>query len=200
MNENLQERELKERIELIETMLAEGRHSTESWGWVFVLWGVAYYVAIAWSASGWNSNLAWPVTMVASGLVTGALAGRNAQGRPLTGMVRAISSIWRVTGISLFVVMLSLGYSGRLDVHTSLAMAGAMLAVANGASSMILRWRMQLVCALVWLGAAEVGCFGTGRQGLIAFLVANFFCQIVFGIYLMITESRRQHVHGESHA
>jgi hypothetical protein len=102
-------------------------------------------------------------------------------------------------GTCLFVVMISLGFAGRLDNHVSLAIAGSMLAVANGASSLILRWKMQFACALAWLGAAEVGCFGTGRQGLIAFLAAVFFCQIVFGIYAMISESRRS-VGGEARA
>ncbi len=52
MTVNAEELELKDRLNLIETMIAEGRRTTESWGWVFVLWGVAYYVAIAWSAWG----------------------------------------------------------------------------------------------------------------------------------------------------
>ena len=47
MNSNPEELELKDRLNLIETMIAEGRRTTESWGWTFVLWGVAYYVAMA---------------------------------------------------------------------------------------------------------------------------------------------------------
>ena len=46
------ELELKDRLKLIESMMAEGRRSTESWGWSFVLWGVAYYVATAWATWG----------------------------------------------------------------------------------------------------------------------------------------------------
>jgi hypothetical protein len=41
--------ELTERLELIESMIAEGRRSTAKWAWTIVLWGVAFYVAIAWS-------------------------------------------------------------------------------------------------------------------------------------------------------
>ena len=52
MTEKMPEQELKDRLNLIETMIAEGRRKTESWGWTFVLWGVAYYVAIAWSSCG----------------------------------------------------------------------------------------------------------------------------------------------------
>ena len=38
---NPQQQDLNDRLTLIETMIAEGRRSTESWGWTFVLWGVA---------------------------------------------------------------------------------------------------------------------------------------------------------------
>jgi hypothetical protein len=37
-------------------------------------------------------------------------------------------------------------------------------------------------------------CFGQGNALNIAFLAALFFCQIVFGIYAMICESRRRRI------
>ena len=49
MGGNISEQEVKDRLTLIESMIAEGRRDTESWGWTFVLWGVAFYVAMAWS-------------------------------------------------------------------------------------------------------------------------------------------------------
>lgn len=199
MTSNLENRELKERLDLIESMIAEGRQATGNWGWVFILWGVAYYVAIAWASSGWNPVAAWPVTMIAAGVVTGLVKRRGTRNPPRTGSRGAIGSIWMVVGSLLLVLMMSLGFSGRLDSHISLAVVGTMLAVANGASSVILKWKMQFACALVWLGAAEVGCFGTATQGLVMFLAATFFCQIIFGIYVMMTESRRR-VRGAAHA
>ena len=39
MTGNAEEMELKDRLSLIETMIAEGRRTTESWGWTFVLLG-----------------------------------------------------------------------------------------------------------------------------------------------------------------
>ena len=69
MIENSEELDLKDRLSLIESMIAEGRRTTQSWGWTFVLWGVAYYIAIGWSAIG-NAQLAWPVTMIGSVKVT----------------------------------------------------------------------------------------------------------------------------------
>lgn len=200
MTQEMDNGELRERLDLMESMIAEGRQATCNWGWAFLLWGVAYYVAVGWSWSGWYAMAAWPVTMIVTGVACGVLAGRRRKGRPWTGITRAISSAWWVMGVCLLTVMLSLAYSGRLNSHISVAIVGAMLAVPNGVSSLVLKWKMQFVCALVWLGVAEVGCFGSEMQGLIAFLAATFFCQIVFGAYAMIMESRRGQVRGEAHA
>ena len=199
MTHDIENRELRERLDLMESMIAEGRKMTGNWGWAFILWGLAYYLAFAWSLLGWNTAFAWPVTMVAAGVITGILSSRMSRARPRTGVVRAISSIWLVMGVLLFVLMMSLAFSGRLDNHISLSVVGTMLAVANGASSLILKWKMQFACALAWLAAAEVACFGSDTQQLIAFLTATFFCQIAFGIYAMISESRHR-LHGEVHA
>ncbi len=65
MNTNSDELELKDRLSLIETMIAEGRRTTESWGWTFVLWGASLLRGHFWAALG-HSYLAWPVTMTAT--------------------------------------------------------------------------------------------------------------------------------------
>jgi hypothetical protein len=195
---NLEEQELKDRLKLIENMIAEGRRTTESWGWTFVLWGVAYYVAIAWSTFS-NSSVAWPVTMVATSILTVVLASRRARKHPETTLGRAMLAIWAGMGISTFVVMLSLGISGRLDLHVALAIVGAMLGAANASSGILLKWKMQFASALVWLAAASASCFLSEIQAGVLFVVAIFFCQIVFGIYGMIAESRGRS-RGISHA
>ncbi len=187
--EHLEGQELKDRVDLIEIMIAEGRSTTGRWGWSFVLWGIAYFVAFAWSYFG-RSNAAWPVTMIVAGVLTGVLAARRRRNRPHTAIGRAIGSIWMAMGISLFLVIFSLAYSGRLDNHSSLAIVGMALGMVNLASSIILKWKMQFACALVWLGVAEVACFGSVDECLIAFLAGTFFCQIVFGIYAMVSEAR----------
>ena len=99
MNTNAEELDLKDRLKLIESMIAEGRRTTESWGWTFVLWGVAYYVAIAWATWG-QPAIAWPVTMIAASLLTGVLAARNAGKGPGTTIGRAMMAIWLAMGIS----------------------------------------------------------------------------------------------------
>ncbi|MGA3046215.1 MAG: hypothetical protein ABSD67_06305 [Terracidiphilus sp.] len=198
MADQVTEQELKDRLRLIESMIAEGRRTTESWGWTFVLWGVAYYVAIAWATYG-HSSIAWPVTMIAASILTFVVASRRASKQPETTLGRAMGAIWFGMGVSTFIVMLSLGISGRLELHSAVAIVGAMLGAANATSSIILRWKMQSVCAVVWWTAAAVSCFISENQAGILFLVAIFICQIVFGIYGMIAKSRKRG-RGISHA
>jgi hypothetical protein len=191
MAQNPNELELKDRLELIENMLAAGRHKTQMWGWTFVLWGVAYYVAIAWSAFG-NPALAWPVTMLTAALLTGLVASRMKGHEAQTTISRAISSIWITMGTSLFLLLVPLSATHRVDAHISVAIVSAVLGTANATSGLILKWKMQIACAVVWWAASVASCFGTESQSSIVFLVAIFFCQIVFGIYAMICESQRR--------
>lgn len=197
MTGNAEEQDLKDRLRLIESMIAEGRRTTESWGWTFVLWGVAYYVAIAWSVWG-KSYIAWPVTMIAASILTGIFASRSASKHPETTIGRAMMAIWAGMGISTFLVMMSLGISGRLELHVAVAIVGAMLGAANATSSIILKWRMQFACALVWWAATVASCFISELHAGIVFVVALFFCQIVFGIYGMIAEARKRKGSGAS--
>ena len=179
-----EELELKDRLSLIETMIAEGRRTTESYGWTFVLWGVAYYVAIFWAAIG-HDYLAWPITMTVTGVLTAVIIAQKRRTKTATRTGRAM-------GISLFVLLMSLGISGRADQHTSIAIVAALLATANATSSIILKWKLQFACALVWWALTIYACFGKGKPLTITFLAAIFFCQIVFGIYGMIREARQR--------
>jgi hypothetical protein len=196
MTASNEELELKDRLSLIETMIAEGRRTTESYGWTFVLWGVAYYVAILWSALG-RDYLAWPITMTAAGVLMGLIVWRKSRNRgyrPSSTTGRAIWATWTAMGISAFVILDALGFSGRMDQHAYphvfMAVMATMLGTANAASSIILKWKLQFACAVVWWATVVVCCFGTARQSSIAFLAAFFLCQIVFGVYLMIREAR----------
>jgi len=199
----MEEQELKDRLSLIENMIAEGRRTTESWGWTFVLWGVAYYVAIAWAYWG-QPAIAWPVTMIAASVLTGVLASRSASKSPETTIGRAMMAIWVAMGISLFALMVALGVSGRLESHVSVAVVCTMLGTANATSSIILKWKMQFGCAVVWWASAVAACFTSDGVTSIVFLTAIFICQIVFGIYGMVAESREHKTggarQGESHA
>jgi len=192
MPEHITEQELKERLNLIENMIAEGRRNTESWGWTFVLWGVVYYVAIAWSA--WNGSMwAWPASVLIGIIVTVAVASMRGGNHPETTLGRAIGSIWMTLGISMALLFPALGLSGRLtDQHLFVAVIAAILGMANGASAIILRWKIQFACAVVWWVAVVASCFGTDAQSTIVFLVAIFLCQIVFGVYGMIADAQER--------
>jgi hypothetical protein len=200
MQEETSTKDLKDRLALIESMMTEGRRTTESWGWTFLLWGIAYYVAIAWATLG-HSNIAWPVTMVAAVIVTVIVVSVRASKRPETTMGRAVGSVWTALGISMFLLFFSLGSSGRLtDWHVFIAVACGLLGMANGTSALILRWKMQFASAVVWWAASVASCFGSDKQVGTVGLVAIFFCQIVFGTYCMVSEARVRKMRGTAHA
>jgi hypothetical protein len=199
MTDDMDGLELKDRLNLIESMIAEGRRKTESWGWTFVLGGVAYNVAIGWATWG-RASLAWPVTMIAASVLTGVLAARQAHRGAETTMGRAIGSIWMGMGISMFLLFMAMGISGRFEQHVFVAVVAAMLGGANATSSMTLRWKAQFACAVVWWVASVAAFFGTEEQALAVFLVAIFFCQIVFGIYAMIRDAQERKQRGAAHA
>jgi hypothetical protein len=176
-------------------MIAEGRRTTESWGWTFVFWGVAYYIAIAWTAyNQWP--WAWLVTMLSAWipcwLIIRQKKKSTPQRRPETTIGRAIYSIWSAMGVSMCVLLPALGFSGRFNQHIFVAIVAAMLGVSNGASGMILRWKAQIASAIVWWVATIAACFGSDNQCTVVFVIAIFFCQIVFGVYGMILESRER--------
>ncbi len=197
MQDERNAQELNERLDLIQAMIAEGRRNTESWGWTFLLWGVAYYVAIVWASWGsgtsvWGGNhLAWPVTMIATCILTMAIGLRKGKGHSGTTISRAIVSIWISLGIAMLLLFPAFAISGRLDEHGFVAIVAGMLGVANGASGMILRWKAQIASGVVWWVTSVAACFGSNAQVTAVFMIAIFLCQIVFGTYAMILESRR---------
>jgi hypothetical protein len=184
----METQELKDRLALIEHMMRAGRRSTESWGWTFVLWGVAYFVAIGWSALG--ATYAWPITMVATCVLMAVILSRRDH-KPNTTMNRAVIGVWVALGVTMMTLMPALAISGRLvDPHGSIAVVCAVLGMANGASGILLKWKLQMTSACVWWVTSIAACFGSQMQALVVFMVAIFFCQIVFGIACMIAEAR----------
>ncbi|MGC8549463.1 MAG: hypothetical protein ACP5M4_07160 [Acidobacteriaceae bacterium] len=198
--------EVRERLDLIESMVLEGRRGTERWGWMFVLWGVAYYVAIVWTSTarfGW----AWPITVIAAVIISAAIRrALSGQMQAPTAVGRAVRSMWVAFGISVFLLMCALGISQRLtDPHVVFAIIAGMLGMVNGASAMILRWKPQMACAVAWWAAAVACCYGNLLvfDAPVAFLAAVFLCQIVFGAYCMMLDTRKPRVQAQgmsSHA
>jgi hypothetical protein len=199
MSGDLDRGDLAERVRLIENMMAEGRRQCESWGWTFVLWGIAYYVAYFWSS--WaHGTYAWPITVIAAGLLTVAGFMRRPSGSGTT-LGHAIVAIWTATGISMFILFDALGYTGHLaDAHVFLAGMSAMLGLANAACGLALKWKAEIACAVVWWAAVVIASIGSAQAAVDAFLAAVFLGQIVFGVYAMILESRRRRLSGVAHA
>ncbi len=200
MQEETSRQDLKERLALIESMMAEGRRTTQRWGWSFLLWGVAYYIAIAWTDAT-HGAWAWPITMGAAVLLSCIVAARNGGDKSGTTMGRAVGSIWLAFGITVFLLFVSLGISGRLtDSRVFIAVLAAVLGMANGASGYLLGWRAQLGCAVIWWVTAVAACFLSESRATFIFLIAIFFCQIVFGVYGMFQEYRTRARRGAMHA
>ena len=100
----------------------------------------------------------------------------------------------------MFLLFLSLGIAGNLTApHLFIAVASGMLGMANATSALILRWKVQFGCAVIWWAAAVAACFGSENQVAIVFLTAIFICQIAFGVYGMIREGRAKLHRGTAH-
>ncbi len=190
MTEMNERQELNERLELIEGMIGEGRRTTARWGWVFVLWGVAYLVAIAWTASGHGVQYAWPVTMTATAVINGVYGSRVARraGGARTTIGRAMAGIWTSMGLSLFMFGFAEGASRHADPHALLAGFEIILGMGFMASSIVLRWKVQFACAVLWWATAMVALFGTLQQARVGFIAGTGLCMIAFGIYAMVRE------------
>ena len=190
----MNERELTERIALIESMMREGRKTTEYWGWVFLLWGIAYLVAVAWSSllpHGGGPLLAWPLTMVFAVLLTIGIARRRTRNKPRTELSRGMHAIWTAMGCGIFAFAFPVSFSGHFEAHAFMAAIEAMLGIAHVASGIFLRWPTQMAVAALWWAAAIASAFvSTDNAVTIIFLGTTLVCNIGFGIYLMMRESR----------
>jgi hypothetical protein len=182
-------KELHDRLLLIESMIAEGRRKTRRWGWSFLLWGVAYYVAIAWSTLG-HSAFAWPVTMITAILLTVALGRRTSVGAPSTSVGRSMGALWMAGGIALFVFGFCAAYSGYASTPILIADIEVILGLVNLASGIVLCWWMQQLCGYLWTGFAIATFFLPEQTAGYFFLAAIFLCNILFGLILMILEMR----------
>jgi len=147
----LDQKEMLDRLKLIETMMAEGRRNTERWGWSFLLWGIGPLVAMLWTAQWRHAELAWPVTMGLCILINGlVLRARNRSDELKTTTMRSVGAIWTCAGVTVLLVAFGAVWSGVVDFRYMYVAVFALAAVAHGASSLILRWWPQFLAAMVW--------------------------------------------------
>jgi hypothetical protein len=193
--DNPLQQEASEQLALIESMIREGRKTTSYWGWVFVLWGVAYFIAMAWGSAlvtAGTAIWAWPVTMTVTGLATGFISHWRNKGNPQTTKSRAIGGVWMAVGwgICLFAFPIILAHRFG-DGHAFVGAIEILLGVANISSGFLLRWKLQTAVGLIWWTAALVTEVTQGGLYLgIAFIAATLICNIGFGSYLMVMEAR----------
>lgn len=187
--------EANEQLAYIESMIREGRKTTEYWGWSLVLWGTSYLVATGWAstpAAGRSAAFAWPVVMTLASVLTALIAISKKRGAPMTTRSRALTGIWVAVGCALLLYCFPTVAAGRYgDGHTFTATIEILLGAAQIANGIILRWRSEIVIGSLWWIASLITTFTHTNAGVaIPFLGATFICFIGFGSYLMIREAR----------
>lgn len=181
--------ELLDRIDLIERMVGEGRRTTQYWGWTFVLWGAGQLIALAWSIYSGKPQIAWPVTMIACGVLTVLGSYRvHARERAETYISRALGAIWFSCGISISVLAFIGNPKGTLTGPPFLAAFFALMGFANFASGLVLRWRLQQGLGILWWAAAAVALLAPVQFAGWAFVGMAVVGEILFGLYLMARE------------
>lgn len=181
--------ELLDRIDLIERMIGEGRRTTQYWGWTFVLWGAGQLIALIWTNYGGNPAVAWPVTMIACGVLTGIGSRRmHAVERAETFISRALGAIWFSCGISISVLAFIGNPRGVFTASSFLAAFFALMGFANFASGLVLHWRLQQGLGILWWAAAAFAMFAPDKLGGWAFVGMDVVGEILFGVYLMARE------------
>lgn len=190
MNE-INEINVRERLLLIESMIREGRRSTDYWGWIFLLWGVAYLAAIGWTYYLPHPQYSWPVVMPLAAVASGVIARRKRRRRPKqeNAQSRALGGIWFSTGAAIFLFAFIGGFSGHGEPHLYLFGIEILLGLANAASAFTLRWRPQFLIALIWWGCGIASCFVAVEHLIPLLVLGTLIGNIGFGLYLMRREA-----------
>jgi hypothetical protein len=185
--------ELVQRIELMETMIAEGRQATFRNGWIFVLWGLVDLagVALEWEHPGqvWN----WPVTISIGVIIQFiGLGMRRRSGRDCAANTqsRALSAIWGMMGVSLILYCFTANFMHRAGGPAYIAAIFMIIGFAHAASALILRWRMQGAVGALWWGGGLACFFAPWTWFVPIFCIEMLFGMVFFGLYAMLLEHR----------
>ena len=129
--------------------------------------------------------------MIFAVLLTIGIARRRTRNKPRTEKSRALQAIWTAMGFGIFVFAFPVALSGHFQAQSFMAAIEVMLGIAHVA----LRQFSALARRRLWwarcggrrrLRAASL----SGNGVAYVFLAATLVCNIGFGIYLMIRESR----------
>ena len=188
--------ELLERLTVLEHMVNEGRRSTEKWGWNFILWGLAPLTALYWQIHWPHPNWSWPVMMTLAAAITATVSSRQASSGPKhdTAVHRALSSVWAVSGSSIFLYIVVAALSHHYDdFRAFLATLFILLAIPNTVSAAVLRWRTQYLVSGMWWCAVVFAFFAPMSWEIPIYVIALLLGNVAFGIYLSIIERRSAH-------
>jgi hypothetical protein len=193
--------DLLQRVALMETMIAEGRRSTARFGWIFVMWGLIYFVAMGWVVLLPFKEWAWPIC-VTIGVLVGIVRGRKrTAGSGENQRSRSIEAVWQAMCVAIILYVIAAGASGHGDQSAYYAAVLFFVGLAHGISARILRWGAQGLVAFLWWGCGiAMFFFRTWNEVLSIFLVAAFFGMILFGLYAMWLERRRAAALVQHHA
>ena len=186
--------DLVARLELMQAMIAEGRATTARFGWIFVMWGLLYSVAMTWTAFLPHRNLAWPICITAG--VIASIAVREHQRRAGANFANprahSIASIWRAMGVGITFFTIACAVSHQVAGPVYISAILFIVGLAHATSALTLRWTAQGIAAAVWwIGGIAALFFTEPEQLFLIFMLATFFGMILFGIYAMLRERRR---------
>jgi hypothetical protein len=186
--------DLVARLNLMETMIAEGRRATGRFGWIFVLWGLVYCAAMAWCAFLPHRNWAWPVCVVTG--VAASIMVRQRQNRAGVNLANprthSITSVWRAMGIAVSLFSIACAVSHQIEGPVYICAVMFLVGLAHATSALILRWAAQGVAAAVWWTAGIAALFFTEPEQLfLLFMLATLFGMVLFGLYAMVRERHR---------
>ena len=186
--------DLLQRIELMESMIAEGRQTTMRCGWIFVLWGLVNLVGETWQLRPQHSAWVWPICL-GTGLVlqvVGLSLRKRERPRRCQGLQsRAVGAVWAMMGAAMIVYVGAVLYTHFGWQYSYLSALLMIVGLAHAISAVILRWRVQgVVAGLWWAGAVAMLVFNSNRATRDIFLIEMCFGMIAFGVYVMLLEYR----------
>jgi len=183
------DQELVERIDLIERMMAEGRRTTQYWGWCFALWGTGQLVALVSSIFVTHTTLIWSLAMGTCGVVTGLVIASKRKTQKTESLVsRSITAVWFSFGITISLLSFLGQPAGLFNSRAICVIFLALMGLVNSASGAILRWPLQTAAGIAWWAAAVVVMFGPEQILGWTLIVMIVMGEIVFGLYLMARE------------
>src|ERR1017187_3583409 len=180
--------ELLQRLELMESMIAEGRQYTGRNSWIFVLWGVVDLVAMSWQYyfPNFGGRWAWAICLPAGVVLTlaGKARQRKGAGYSKNQECSRVMSVWGMAGLGMGIYVAG-GMLTHFDWQFSyMAAILMMIGIAHAISAAILRWWMQgLTAAVYWAGGAAILAFNSWRATNGIWLIEMCVVMIAFGLY-----------------